>query len=221
VRPDRWLARRLPQVAPLFSPWFFRLTGVVLLFGLFECYRQRAAFSATLIESLTFKGLLGYAVALTFVKTLHELGHAFTAKRKGCRVPTMGVAFLVMWPVAYTDVNEVWKLPRRQDRFAVGAAGIVTELIVAAWATLAWALLPDGALRSVTFLLATTTWISTLVINASPFMRFDGYFLMMDYLDFPNLHARSFALARWDLRERLSGSVSRCPKCCRSPATMG
>ncbi len=203
VRPDRWLTRQMSLVAPFFSPFFFRLTGVALLLGLFECYSQRAAFSSTLVESLTFKGLLGYAVALTFVKILHELGHAFTAKRKGCRVPTMGVAFLVMWPVAYTDVNEVWKLPRRQDRFAVGAAGMVTELMVAAWATLAWALLPEGVLRSMAFLLATTTWISTVAINASPFMRFDGYFLMVDLLDFPNLHTRSFALARWDLRERL------------------
>ena len=53
------------------------------------------------------------------------------------------------------------------------------------------------------FLLATTTWVSTVLINASPFMRFDGYFLLSDFLQMPNLHARAFALARWDLRERL------------------
>lgn len=205
VRPDRWLTRQLPHVAPFYSRRFFQITGIVLLFGLFECYRQWSHFSAMLVDSFSLKGLVGYGIALMFVKTLHELGHAFTAKRLGCRVPTMGVAFLVMWPVAYTDVNEVWKLPHRRDRLAVGAAGIVTELVVAAWATLAWALLPDGTLRGIAFLLATTTWISTIAINASPFMRFDGYFLMADFLNFPNLHARSFALARWDLRERLFG----------------
>jgi putative peptide zinc metalloprotease protein len=202
-RPDRWLARHLSRVSFFYSRTFFRLTAAAFVLGTFECARQWATFSSTLVEKLSLHGALGYAGALIFVKGLHELGHAFTAKRKGCRVPTMGIAFLVMWPVAYTDVNEVWKLPKSMDRFAVGAAGIVTELIVAAWATLAWAVLPDGTLRDAAFLLATTTWISTLVINASPFMRFDGYFLLSDLLDIPNLHARAFALARWDLRERL------------------
>lgn len=203
VRPDRWLGENLSCVAPFFSRNFFLLTACVLLIGLLECARQWDHFSTTLVDSFSMSGAIGYALALTFVKLCHELGHAFTAKRKGCRVPTMGLAFLVMWPVAYTDVNEVWKLERSEDRFAVAAAGIVTELVIAAWATLLWALLPDGGLRSAVFLLATTTWISTVLVNASPFMRFGGYFLLSDFLDIPNLHARAFALARWDLRERL------------------
>ena len=203
VRPDAWLKRMLPKVEMFYGRGFFRLTGLVLLLGLVEVYRQWETFSATLVDTLSWKGAAGYAVALVFVKILHELGHGFTARRLGCRVPAMGVAFLVMWPVAYTDVNEAWKLTRRRDRLAVGAAGIITESVVAAWATLAWALLPEGTLRGVAFMLATTTWISTLAINASPFMRFDGYFLLSDWLDFPNLHSRAFALARWDMRERL------------------
>jgi putative peptide zinc metalloprotease protein len=204
-RPDAWLTRYADRVGLFYSKRFFQLTGVVLIAGVFGCIRQWPQFSASLLDTFSFEGILGYAGALAFVKVLHEFGHAFTAKRKGCRVPTMGLAFLVMWPVAYTDVNEVWKLRDHKDRFAVGAAGIVTELVVAAWATLAWVLLPDGSLRTAAFLLATTTWISTVAINASPFMRFDGYFLLSDLLDFPNLHARSFALARWDLREKLFG----------------
>ena len=202
-RPDRWLSSTQSWVAIFYSKGFFRLTGIVLLIGLLEVYRQWEHFSATLIDTLSWQGLAGYGTALIFVKILHELGHGFTARRKGCRVPTMGIAFLVMWPVAYTDVNDAWKLTRRRDRLAVGAAGIITELIIASWATLVWALLPDGVLRGMTFMLATTTWISTLAINASPFMRFDGYFLLSDFFDFPNLHSRAFALARWDLRERL------------------
>ena len=203
VRPDAWLQRLLPRVEFFYSPRFFRLTGLALAVGLVEVFRQWESFSATLVDTLSWKGAAGYALALGLVKVLHELGHGFTARRYGCRVPAMGVAFLVMWPVAYTDVNEAWKLTDRRQRLAVGGAGIVTEGIVAAWATLAWAFLPDGTLRGLAFMLATVTWFSTLAINASPFMRFDGYFLLSDWLDFPNLHGRSFALARWDLRERL------------------
>ncbi len=117
----------------------------------------------------------------------------------------MGVAFLVMWPVAYTDTNETWRLTNRFQRLRVACAGIVTELVIAVWATLAWALLPAGGLQSAAFVLATTSWVATLAINASPFMRFDGYFILMDALDMPNLHGRSFELARWKLREWLFG----------------
>ncbi len=202
-QPDRFLQRLLPLVAPLFSRTFRTATFVALGIGVVEAARQWEYFQATLVDTFSWQGLAGYAVALSFIKLLHELGHAFTAKRFGCRVPTMGVAFLVLWPLAYTDVNDVWKLKSREQRLAVGAAGIVTELTVAAWATLLWAILPDGVLRGVVFLLATTTWISTLAINASPFLRFDGYFLLCDWLDMPNLHARAFALARWRLRETL------------------
>lgn len=203
VRPDRWLEAHLPLVRPFYTKTFLHLTLAVLLVGLVQVFRQWEHFTATLVDTLSWQGAAGYAVALAVVKVLHELGHGFTAKRLGCRVPTMGVAFLVMFPMAYTEINEVWKLTQRRDRLAVGAAGILTELAIAAWATLAWALLPDGGLRSIVFLLATTTWVSTLIINASPFMRFDGYFLLSDAIGMPNLHSRAFALARWDLRERL------------------
>jgi putative peptide zinc metalloprotease protein len=204
-RPDHWLARLSPWVAPLFNPTFRWLTAIALGVGLIQVARQWEHFRTMLVDTFSWKGLVGYGIALIFVKLLHELGHAFTAKRYGCRVPTMGVAFLVLWPLAYTDVNDVWKLKHREQRLAVGAAGIVTELTIAAWATLIWALLPDGVLRGMMFMLATTTWVSTLAINASPFLRFDGYFLLADWLDMPNLHARAFALGRWRLREVLFG----------------
>ncbi|KAA3651802.1 MAG: HlyD family efflux transporter periplasmic adaptor subunit [Proteobacteria bacterium] len=204
--PDRWLERTLPWVAPFFGRGFFLLTALALLTGVIAVARQWEPFVATLVDTFSWQGLANYALTLVVVKFLHELGHAFTAKRYGCRVPTMGVAFLVLFPMAYTDVNETWKLRDHRQRLRVGSAGILTELMVAAWATLAWALLPDGALRSAAFLLATTTWVSTVAINLSPFLRFDGYFILMDWLQMPNLHPRAFALARWQLRESLFGT---------------
>ena len=204
-KPDAWLERNASRMAPFYSGVFLALTLLALGVGLIEVSRQWDGFVTSLVDTFSWQGLAGYFVTLACVKFLHELGHAYTAKRYGCRVPIMGVAFLVMFPMAYTDVNEVWKLVNRRQRLAVGAAGILTELAIAAWATLAWALLPDGHVRGAAFLLAGTTWISTLAINTSPFMRFDGYFLFMDWLDMPNLHQRATALARWKLRETLFG----------------
>jgi len=203
VNPDRWLERLSGLLSPLYSAGFVRLTLLALGVGVLLVYRNWDQFSRTLVDTISWQGLAGYGAALICVKFLHELGHAFTAKRYGCRVPAMGVAFLVMWPVAYTDTNEVWKLVNARQRLAVAAAGVATELVIAVWATLAWALLPEGGAKSIAFVLATVSWITTVAINASPFLRFDGYFIVSDYLDMPNLHSRSFALARWDLRERL------------------
>ena len=203
--PDAFLTNTVAWVKPLFSKSFIFLTLLALLGGLLDVSRQWDVFVSSLLDTFSWEGLASYAITLVWVKFLHELGHAYTAKRFGCRVPTMGVAFLVMFPVAYTDVNEVWKLPEKRQRIAVSGAGIITELVIAAWATLAWALLPDGSFKNAAFLLATTTWVSTIMINGSPFMRFDGYFLLSDWLNMPNLHARTFALARWRLREWLFG----------------
>jgi putative peptide zinc metalloprotease protein len=203
LRPDAWLGRWQGVAGMFYSRTFAWLTLGAFVLGLSQVIRRWESFSATLVDTFNWQGLAAYGVAMFVVKLLHELGHAFTAKRLGCRVPTMGVAFLVMWPVAYTDTNDTWRLTNRLQRLQVAGAGIVTELILAAWATLAWALLPDGALRSAAFVLATISWVATLTINASPFMRFDGYFILSDWLDWPNLHERSFAVARWKLREWL------------------
>jgi putative peptide zinc metalloprotease protein len=203
VKPDRWLSRVAPSFRLLFSRGFLHLTLLAAVLGLTLVWRQWDEFRATLAGSFTPGGLVDYALAVVLVKFAHEMGHALTAKRYGCRVPAMGIAFLVMWPVPYTDTNDVWRLSNKRQRLRVAAAGVATELAVAVWATLAWAVLPDGLLRSIAFPLATTTWIATLALNASPFMRFDGYFVVSDWLDMPNLHSRAFALARWQLREWL------------------
>jgi len=204
-QPDRWLTRMLPCVRGLWTPAFAAVVAVVAAIDLVLLVREWDALGRTFLYFFNLEGLLYFAVAATFAKVVHELAHAFTAKRYGVRVPTMGVAFLVLWPVLYTDTGETWKLADRRQRFAIASAGIVAELVLAVFATLGWALAADGPLKSVLFLLATTTWLTTLAINASPFMRFDGYFLLSDALDMPNLHERSFALARHWLRRFFFG----------------
>jgi putative peptide zinc metalloprotease protein len=168
-------------------------------------WREWERFSGSLVDTLTINGLAVWGATLVGVKLCHELGHALTAKRYGCRIPAMGVAFMVMLPMAYTDTSETWKLASRKQRFSVAAAGVASELLIAVWATLAWALLPEGGPKTIAFVLASITWVTSVAINCSPFMRFDGYFLLVDWLNLPNLHERSSALARWRLRELLFG----------------
>ncbi|MEI7105584.1 HlyD family efflux transporter periplasmic adaptor subunit [Pectobacterium versatile] len=203
--PDRFLGATLPWIEPFFSRTFLKLTLLVAVLGLFLAGRQWETFKHTFLHFFTLEGAALAGLTLCFTKILHEFGHAYTCKRFGARVATMGVAFLVMMPVLYTDTSGSWKLTRRRQRMAIGAAGMITELVLAAWATLAWSFLPDGMLRSAAFMLATTTWIMTLAINLSPLMRFDGYFLLSDGLQMPNLQNRGFAIGRWQMREWLFG----------------
>lgn len=205
IKPQALLAYILPYVRWLFSPITAFVVLAITLSGLFLVARQWDVFSATFVEQLTIAGFLSYGIALLFTKFLHEFGHAITATRYGVRVGHMGIAMLVMFPMPYTDTSESWKLSNNKQRLHIAAAGIITELCLAGVATLAWSLSPEGAVKSALFFLATTSWLLTLAVNASPFMRFDGYFILSDLLDFPNLHERSGALAKTWLRRTVLG----------------
>lgn len=205
VRPDRFLVRTWPLVRPLYHRRTVVLLGVMLALGLYLVARQWDVFVAGLARFATLEGLFWTGVTLVLTKIIHELGHAYTAHRYGCRVPTMGVALMVLFPVLYTDTTDSWRLTDRKARLAIGAAGVISELGLAVVATLLWSFLPEGALRNAVYIVATASWVTTLAINLSPFMRFDGYYLLSDLWDIPNLQARAFALARWRLREALFG----------------
>ncbi len=204
-RPDAFLNRAWP-VLERHGPWLLRW-GLPLVFalGLFLVSRDWERFLATFPHLFSLGGALAFGAALTFAKLCHEFGHAFMAKRAGCRVQSMGLAFMVLLPMFYTDVSDAWRVRDRRSRLLISAGGVLAELVLAVLALLAWSLLPEGPARTAAFMLASATWITTLLINLNPFMRFDGYFLLTDLLGVDNLQTRAFALCRWRLREALFG----------------
>jgi putative peptide zinc metalloprotease protein len=203
VRPSAFLERTLLHVAPLWSRGSLTFFALLTVLGLFLVSRQWDAFMASFLYFFSWQGLLAYGAGLFAVKIIHELGHAYTATRFGARVPTMGVSLMVMMPMLYTDTTAAWRLRSRKERLMIDCAGVTAELMVASISTLIWVLLPDGALRSVFFVLATSSWVMSLAINLNPFMRFDGYYVLSDLLGVPNLQPRAFALGRWKMRELL------------------
>ena len=205
VRPQRFLEATLPLARLLMSKAAVAVVMLIAVLGGYLTLRQWDSYLATFLHFSNAEGVLWYGLALVFAKVFHELGHAYMAVRYGCRVPTMGAAFLVMWPVLYTDTSDAWRLTRKEQRLAIGAAGMAAELVLAVLATFLWSFLPDGPARSAAFVIATITWVLTLAINLNPFMRFDGYYLLSDALEVENLQDRSFAHARWRLRDRLFG----------------
>lgn len=204
VRPQRFLDAAWPFVAFLFTraaATAFVLLGIA---GLLLVSRQWDVFLATFGRMFSLQGLMLYGVALMITKALHELGHAFMARKHGVKVPVIGAAFILLFPILYTDVTGAWRCTRRK-RLMIGAAGMMTELALAVLATLWWVLAPDGTGRDIAFATATLGWAMSLAVNLNPLMRFDGYYLLADALGIDNLQQRGFALARWRLREWLFG----------------
>lgn len=202
-RPDPLLNRCWPLLQRYGWPFLRFVLPLILLAGLFLVSRDWVSYTHSFPHLFSLSGMLVFGAALIFAKFIHELGHAFMAKRAGCRVQNMGVAFIVLFPLFYTDVSDAWKLKDHRARLLISAGGILAELILACLALLAWSLLPDGPLRTVAFMLSGVTWITTLAVNLNPLMRFDGYFLLSDYWRVENLQERAWALCRWRLRETL------------------
>ena len=211
-RPDAFLNRAWPWLQR-FGPRILRYGFPATLgLGVFLVSRDWQRFVGTFPHLFSLGGAISFGVALFFAKLCHEFGHAFMAKRAGCRVQSMGVAFMVLLPMFYTDVSDAWRVNDRRARLLIGAGGVLAELLLACIALLVWSLLPDGPARTAAFMLASATWITTLVVNLNPFMRFDGYFLLSDLWEVDNLQGRAFAFCRWRLRECLFGYGAPAPE---------
>lgn len=203
--PDKFLGATLKYVRPLASNFAFMIYLLITGSGLVMLLSRFDEFINTFTYFFNWEGLIVYSLVIFLTKIFHELGHAYTAKNYGVHVPVMGVALIILWPVLFTDVTDSWKLTNRRQRFAISFAGIVVELVIAGIATWGWILSSPGVFQSACFILASVTWISSLLVNLNPLMRFDGYYLLSDLWGVDNLQIRAFAMARWKLRKMFLG----------------
>jgi putative peptide zinc metalloprotease protein len=163
-------------------------------------------FFHTFNQFFSLEGIAATLITLGFVKIVHEFAHAFTAIRYGVKVPHMGVAFIVMYPVLYTETTGSWQLSSRRARFHIAIAGVTAELCLAAIFLALWHVFPAGSLgQSACFLVVCVSLVGSLLVNLNPLMRFDGYYMLSDATGFDNLQSRSIAFARYHLREILFG----------------
>jgi len=212
LRPDKFLRKTEPLSRIFFSRSWFTFVALIGLIGMYLTSRQWDQFVHTFMHFFSLQGVFYYVLALCFVKLAHEAGHAYSATRYGCRIKSMGIAFIVMFPVLYTDTTDSWKLTSKKQRLIICGAGVAVELALAAIATFIWACSSDGALRSAAFFIATTSWVMSLLINMNPLMRFDAYHFLSDALGVQNLQARSFAIGRWSLRKIMFGLSESVPE---------
>lgn len=205
IHPDRFLDATLGYVRWLGARWMWPIYLLIMLTGLIGVMQQSQAYLHSVSYLFTWQGMLMLGLAMTGLKVIHEFAHAYTAKSLGVRVPTMGIALILLWPIPFCDVTDAWRLARRSRRMLISGAGVLAEGLIAGVALLAWSLLDDGPLRSICVLLSSATVISTVLINLNPAMRYDGYYLLMDLLRIDNLQSRAFAWLRWVVRRGVFG----------------
>lgn len=151
-------------------------------------------------EFFTTSNLIVLSFVLLCLKVAHEFGHGLVNKHFGGESRELGVMLFLFTPCLYCDVADAWSIPSKWKRAAIGAAGIYVELLAASAALFLWWFTLPGLLNQICLAVMTIASIGTLVFNGNPLMRYDGYFILSDLLEIPNLAERSAAV----LRDRLA-----------------
>jgi putative peptide zinc metalloprotease protein len=189
--PDEFLKRCLPAARLLYSYVGALIWLAVVGSGIKVALDHASALKDQSQGVLDPGNLFLLYVGLILTKTVHEFGHAFACRRFGGEVHTMGIMFMIFTPMPYVDATSSWSFRNRWHRIFVGAAGMIHELFLAALATFVWANTGEGALHSLAYNMMFISSVSTLIFNINPLMRFDGYYILSDLLDIPNLYTQA------------------------------
>jgi putative peptide zinc metalloprotease protein len=190
--PDRFLEHTLPWVRPFFG-WLGAALWLALVLGAALTAARHWPELADDVGDriLAADNLVLMSLVYPVVKLLHELGHGYAAKAFGAEVHEIGVMLLMGYPTPYVDASGSSGFPSKYRRAVVGAAGVAVELALAALALNVWALVEPGVLRSVCFNVMVIAGVSTVLFNGNPLMRYDGYYVLTDLIEVPNLAARA------------------------------
>lgn len=192
IDPDRMLQRMVYWAKPLFGRLGAAVWGVTMILALVMMARHWREFSDGMLDRVfSVENLLLIGLLFPLVKVLHEFGHALAVKVRGGEVHEMGVMLLLFMPIPYVDASSASAFANKRWRMLVGAAGMLVELFIAAIAMILWVYLEPGINRAITYNIVLIAGVSTLLFNANPFLRYDGYYILSDYLEIPNLGQRS------------------------------
>lgn len=186
------LQRALPLVKPLFSWPMAALWLVVVTAALILTLSHWTELSNHILDTtLAPRNWILLWLCFPVIKALHELGHAFAVKVWGGEVHNMGVALLVLTPVPFVDASAASAFPSKRRRILVSAAGIMVELFIASLAAFLWLLVEPGLVRDLAAVVMFIAGLSTLLFNANPLLKFDGYYMLVDAIEMPNLASRA------------------------------
>ena len=215
IDPDSFLSATSTLVRPLFGwlgalLWLAVVSYGAVLAGVHWTALTQNAFD----QALSAHNIVLLAASYVVVKALHELGHGYAVKVWGGEVHDLGLMLIVFMPVPYVDATASSAFASKWRRMTVGAAGILVELFLAAGAMIVWVELEPGFLRALAFNVMLIGGVSTLLFNGNPLLRFDGYYVLCDLIEIPNLAARANRYFFYLVRHHVFGLAS-----AESPAT--
>ncbi|MGO9814053.1 MAG: site-2 protease family protein, partial [Isosphaeraceae bacterium] len=208
IDPERLLTWMYPYFRWIFTSYFITASVGLMLAAVTLVISQWALFYSKLPEFQSFFNwwtIFSFWISLAIVKIIHEFGHGLTAKHFGGEVHEMGMLFLVLTPALYCDVTDSWLLPNKWHRIWISAAGIYVELFLASLATFVWFYSEPGLLNSLTMATMFICSINTVLFNANPLLRYDGYYVMADWLEIPNLRIKSSQFFAYLIQEKVLG----------------
>lgn len=194
IDPHRVLTWLQPRTAFCFTPLFllaalsFLVAAGTLIITHLDAVIEQLPDFATFFEA---KNLLLLGVSLALVKVLHELGHAIACKQFGGECHEMGVMLLAFIPCLYVNVSDAWTMPNKWHRIIVSAAGIFVELFISSVCVFLWWFSYPGLFHSLCLNIVFICSVSTLLLNGNPLLRYDGYYILLDLVEVPNLRQRS------------------------------
>ncbi len=190
--PTPWLNKLDGLAATLFQRFPFILCVLFILTAVLVAASEWQAIATHASQHLLTPRYLTLSfICFPIIKALHELSHGLAVRRWGGEVHEFGISLLVFVPAPYVDASAANAFPLRHQRMMVSAAGIITEMNIAAAALLIWLAVAPGLVRDIAFTCMFIGSVSTLIFNGNPLLRFDGYYVLSDFLDIPNLATRS------------------------------
>ncbi|MDG2129521.1 MAG: hypothetical protein P8K08_16095 [Fuerstiella sp.] len=210
LNPSRLLDAALPLVSIFYKPAVVRTMAMVGLLSIIVIGLRSGELLRALPSMAEFLGpqnMLLMLLVFVTVKVLHEAGHAFTARYFGAECNECGIMLMVFTPVLYTNVSDAWLLPRRQ-RMLITSAGILVELSIASIFALLWSYAAPGTTRALLLNTVVLCSVNTILFNGNPLLKFDGYFLLADWVGIPNLASRASAVVQQTLLQLATGRRS-------------
>ncbi|NUQ60839.1 MAG: hemolysin D [Pirellulales bacterium] len=192
--PERFLNWLYPAVKWFFHPvmmvtcMLFGLSALMLVLAEFDVFRSKLP---DFYQFFSVHNAFWLAIVLGLTKVLHEFGHGLSCKHFGGECHEMGVMILVLTPCLYCNVSDSWMLPSKWQRAFIGAAGMYVEIVLASIATYVWWFTQPGLLNNLALNTMFISSVSTVLFNANPLLRYDGYYILADLTEIPNLRQKA------------------------------
>ena len=187
LKPDNFLTKTTDIVKAIFNKWLLLFLFIISVCGYIGVVIHWHKFAAEIIGSLNYSGLIRYGITIIILKLFHELGHAYSAKFAGIRVRRFGIGVIIFFPRFFIDITDSWRLKGRKQRMLIDSAGILVELLIGGIAALIWLNTGPGTVNTISYFVFAVSIINTVLVNGNPFIRYDGYYLLMDLVNIDNL----------------------------------